>query len=84
MFGNLAAVPGAADSPADTAVSSAMLQSWVAFARSGDPNGAGRTPWPRYAEAEDAYIVFGDPIVTGRGWRKEPLVFLERFFKETP
>jgi para-nitrobenzyl esterase len=82
VFGNLDAVPGAAT--ADSAVSSAMLQSWVAFARSGDPNGPGRSSWPRYSEAEDAYIVFGDEVGTGRAWRKEPLDFLERFFKETP
>ena len=31
---------------------------WVAFAKTGDPNGAGLPKWPRYSAAEDAIIDF--------------------------
>jgi para-nitrobenzyl esterase len=31
---------------------------WVAFAKTGDPNGAGLPKWPRYSAAEDAIMDF--------------------------
>ena len=33
---------------------------WVAFARTGDPNGDGRPVWPRYAASERRYMRFED------------------------
>jgi para-nitrobenzyl esterase len=80
VFGNLDTVPDAAGSPVDVAVSNAMLQSWIAFARGADPNAPGGHAWPRYSEAGDAFIVFGDGVTSGRAWRSAPLDFLERFF----
>jgi para-nitrobenzyl esterase len=31
---------------------------WVAFAKTGDPNGAGRLKWPQYQPSEDQLINF--------------------------
>jgi carboxylesterase type B len=80
VFGNLDAVPSAAGSAMDRSASAAMMQAWVAFARTGDPNADGNHAWPRYAEADDNFLVFGDGVSAGSGWRREQLDFLQRFF----
>jgi para-nitrobenzyl esterase len=38
---------------------------WVAFARSGNPNGAGRPEWPRHDAAVDRIIDFTNDGVVG-------------------
>jgi len=78
VFGNLNAVPGA--DAGDRAVSSAMTQAWVRFARSADPNGAGLPHWARFDAGADNHLVFGNTIEAGRAWRARQLDFLERFF----
>ncbi|MEP9401396.1 carboxylesterase/lipase family protein [Sphingomonas silueang] len=35
-----------------------MLDYWVAFAKSGDPSGAGLTPWPRQVRGKPANLLF--------------------------
>lgn len=48
-----------AATPADEAVSSAMIRYWTNFARTGDPNQAEGLPaWPRYTAAEDRLLDF--------------------------
>ncbi len=47
------------DGAEDVALSDAMLDYWVAFARTGTPNVAGRPHWPAYAESE-GYMRFAD------------------------
>lgn len=50
------------DGAGDAALSDAMLDYWVSFARTGTPNGDGRPVWAPYAEGE-AYMRFaGRPI----------------------
>ncbi len=48
------------------ALSSAMMESWIAFARSGDPSNALTGAWPHYDAAERATMILGDgdPHVT--------------------
>jgi len=48
------------------ALSSAMMESWIAFARSGDPSNALTGAWPRYDAAARATMTLGngDPHVT--------------------
>jgi carboxylesterase type B len=65
---------------ADQALSAAMRKAWVAFAASGDPNGAGLPQWPAYAQRQDKHLAFGDTITAGAGWRTPQLDFLERFY----
>jgi para-nitrobenzyl esterase len=53
--------------PSDSTLAEAMSDYWVAFATTGDPNGApsaGRWPkWPRYDARTDAYQELGAEIV---------------------
>jgi len=44
----------------DAALSSAMMDYWVNFARTGDPNGAGLLAWPCYDPSSRQNIEFGD------------------------
>ncbi len=47
VFQTLAASPWPTDAR-DAALASTISAYWVAFAKTGDPNGAGRPAWPRY------------------------------------
>jgi para-nitrobenzyl esterase len=58
--------PSAGSTPYDSTVAEAMSDYWVAFATSGDPNGAptvGKWPrWPRYNSSSDALLEIGPQI----------------------
>jgi para-nitrobenzyl esterase len=64
----------------DEKVSAAMMKAWVAFGRNGNPNFAGLPSWAPYDAAAENYMSFGDTIESGRGWRKEQLDFLDRYY----
>ncbi|MDB5942818.1 MAG: para-nitrobenzyl esterase PnbA [Ramlibacter sp.] len=64
----------------DEALSAAMMMAWVAFARHGNPNAPGLADWAAYDAAADNHLAFGDRIEPGRGWRREQLDFLDRFY----
>ena len=40
--------------PEQTRLSDALVTAWANFARTGNPNGSGNAPWPRYTTAADA------------------------------
>ena len=42
--------------PEDEAVQDAMLNYWVNFAKTGNPNGAGMENWPEYNSSTDSYL----------------------------
>jgi len=42
--------------PQDDSVQNAMLQYWVNFASTGNPNGSGLPTWPQYQSANDCYV----------------------------
>jgi para-nitrobenzyl esterase len=44
--------------PQDEQASTLMSAYWVAFAKTGNPNGAGRPQWPPYSPADDRLIDF--------------------------
>jgi para-nitrobenzyl esterase len=46
----------------DRELTTAVMDYWVQFARSGDPNLAGRPHWPRYTSAEPKVMELGDTI----------------------
>jgi para-nitrobenzyl esterase len=83
VFGNLAASRGGEPLPFDANdgyVSNAMMEAWVRFATSGDPNGGSLPPWPAYDARSDPYQEFGDTVGTGAGWRTPQTDFLDRFY----
>ena len=69
-FHNLA-LDGFTPSAEELALSDAMVGSWVRFAATGDPNGAGLPEWPRYDTASDPAMVFAAPITTATGVRAD-------------
>jgi para-nitrobenzyl esterase len=58
VFGNLPAEQGYTDD--DRALSALMQAYWVQFARSGDPNGAGRAEWPTWEPDSDRNLLFSE------------------------
>ncbi|MEI9994321.1 MAG: carboxylesterase family protein [Rhizomicrobium sp.] len=65
VFGTLDAA-GFQVSALDRKMSAAMMDCWVAFARGGDPNGAGLAAWPGYDAGADPTLEFtleGTPTV---------------------
>ena len=64
----------------DHELSRVMSQYWVNFARTGDPNGEGLPPWPRYQRATEEALEFGAAIQTSAGVRKEKLDLFDRVY----
>jgi len=48
VFGTLDTRPGADWLPEDRKLSEEMMEYWTNFAKTGDPNGSGLPPWPRF------------------------------------
>jgi para-nitrobenzyl esterase len=74
---------------ADRSMAADVHARWVAFARSGEPNGEGLAPWPAYSPKRDPWMVFGrdgsgarDRLMPGQlDWyerRIAPLILLLR------
>ena len=60
--------------PAARAVSGRMMDAFLAFARTGDPNHKGMVPWPVYALPERATMLFDEPgraVNDPRKWERE-------------
>jgi len=46
--------------PAEVSLSEELIGYWTRFAATGDPNGAGATPWPHYDPTTDAMLQLDD------------------------
>ena len=46
----------------DRTLSNTLMNYWINFARTGDPNGAGLPHWPAYQATEDLVLEFGEDI----------------------
>ena len=64
VFGTLDTRPGAIWRPEDRKLSDQMMSYWTNFARTGDPNGPGLPPWPKYDSA-DSLIHLDSTITSG-------------------
>jgi para-nitrobenzyl esterase len=64
VFGTLDTRPGFVVRPEDRTLSDQMMGYWTNFAKTGDPNGAGLPPWPKY-DKDDSLIHLNDPITSG-------------------
>lgn len=51
---------GAATTPADARMARVVNAYWVAFAKTGNPNGAGRPVWPAYDRSSDRLMDFAN------------------------
>ena len=58
VFGNLGVLSKPATAE-DERVAALVGDYWTAFGKTGDPNGAGRTPWPRYDAQRDLRLEIG-------------------------
>jgi para-nitrobenzyl esterase len=58
VFETVRAKYGDATTPEDEAIAAAANAYWVAFARTGDPNGDGRPKWPAYSAKDDVIMDF--------------------------
>ena len=64
--------------------SDAMMQYWVRFAATGDPNQPGQPAWRAYEPENDAYMEFGDRVTLRTALRKERLDLFERILSPKP
>lgn len=71
VFNTVAARYGAALTPADAGIAGVVNAYWVAFAKSGDPNGKGRPEWPAYDPARDMLLNFtaDGPVAAPDPWK---------------
>ena len=84
VFGNLSAkvTPFENDfDHQDELISKAMLNYWVQFAHTGNPNQQEHPEWHPYNMASDHMVVFGTDISNQDGFRKENLDFIDHFFQ---
>jgi carboxylesterase type B len=82
IFGRLAAA-GMAPLPTnarDRALSETMMNAWVRFAATGDPNGGNLPNWQGYDGARDNYFELGNELKAGSAWRLTQMAFLDSFF----
>jgi para-nitrobenzyl esterase len=64
VFGTLATRPGATWRPEDWKLSEQFMGYWTNFAKTGDPNGPGLPPWPKY-DKDDSLIHLDSTITSG-------------------
>lgn len=71
VFDTVAARYGKDLTPADEATAKAAIAYWVAFAKTGKPDGEGRPHWPIYSAAEDQLLNFTDagPVAERDTWK---------------
>lgn len=71
VFDTVAARYGKDLAPADEATAKAALAYWVAFAKTGSPDGEGRPQWPAYNANDDELMNFtnGGPVAEHDAWK---------------
>jgi para-nitrobenzyl esterase len=84
VFGNLFAKVTSVENDYDLRdefISNAMLNYWVQFAYTGNPNQAELPEWTRYELGSDNMIVFENEISKANGFRKNNLDFIDQYFQ---
>ena len=79
VFNNLNRQNALTDS--DFKLSEMMMNYWINFATTGDPNGAGLPKWLAYEQNTEPYLDFGDTVQLRNHLLKAQLDFIERFQK---
>ncbi len=65
----------------DRKLSATMMQAWVNFATTGNPNGEGVPGWPAYTMQQEPYLEFGDTIRIRKDIPQEKLKIFEQVFQ---
>lgn len=82
VFANEGRVSMFGEGPKDAPMADLMHAYWIAFARTGDPNGGGRPAWPAYSAAGDALMDFTDAGATvAPSFEKAKLDLLDRVYE---
>ena len=68
----------------DRRMSDTMMDYWVQFARTGDPNGTGKPNWKPFDVEQDRYMEFGKVAAMTDVSRMEKYALLEAFFDRHP
>jgi para-nitrobenzyl esterase len=76
VFGNLTKDDGYDDT--DKRLSNKMMDYWVNFAKTGNPNGQGLVDWPAYKSKSDLNLEFSDTIHTHKRLFKKECDFISR------
>jgi para-nitrobenzyl esterase len=74
VFGNMTTSDGY--NGTDRALSGRMMDYWVNFAKTGNPNGQGLTEWPAYKSASDLNLEFAGEIKTNKNLLKKECDFI--------
>ena len=77
VFGNLEE-----PKPNDAELSSAFMDYWVQFAKTGNPNVRGRTKWVSFTTEKDQHLVMDTEIKIESGLRKGACNMLDSILKE--
>ena len=64
------------------ALAARLLDYWLEFARSGNPNGGSRLQWPEYQREDDRWLVFGIEDEVRGGVARERLDFIEARYRQ--
>ena len=76
VFDTLESAPLTGDSPARFALADKMMRTWLAFARSGNPNNDAIARWPAYSEGERPTMIFDNEChVVNDPYRQERLAW---------
>ena len=62
--------------PADAEMAGIMARYWLAFAESGEPNGAGLAEWPAHEPDEEPFLRLDVPPSRGSHWRSDHIRFV--------
>jgi para-nitrobenzyl esterase len=66
VFGTLDSIPNVAWTKEDRTLSDQIMSYWAHFARSGDPNGKGLPPWPKYDAGSGAGVLHLDTTIAAK------------------
>jgi para-nitrobenzyl esterase len=76
VFGNLTKADGYNDT--DMRLSKKMMDYWVNFAKTGNPNGQGLVDWPAYNSTSDLNLELADTVRTNKHLFKKECDFISR------
>jgi para-nitrobenzyl esterase len=66
VFGTLDSIPNVAWTKEDRTLSDQIMSYWAHFAKSGDPNGKGLPPWPKYDAGSGAGVLHLDTTIAAK------------------